>query len=91
METVPATHACPAWCTINHQKISPTFHALCTGEVRRKHGSVVVAVTRDDDSDGVELAYHVNGKAPAIAFLSEEETRELRDYLDGALTTLCTT
>lgn len=85
MDTVPLSPDCPPWCTVDHQNVGPKFHALCAGEVLRKHGSVVVVVTHEDDADGVELAYHMQGKRPSVALLSEPETRELRDYLTGAL------
>src|SRR5437667_359743 len=41
MQTVPAPPDCPSWCTIDHENIGPTFHALCTGEVQSQHCSIV--------------------------------------------------
>jgi hypothetical protein len=57
-------------------------------EKRRTHSSVVVTVGREDEGDGVEVAYRTANKSPATALLSKMEARELRDYLDGALEVL---
>nr|BFE64979.1 hypothetical protein GCM10020063_095050 [Dactylosporangium thailandense] len=78
---------CPAWCGVNHQR-GAGFHAHCAGEVRWSEGSIVLVVTRRGDDDGVEIAYHAAGEAPAIAFLGKRDTRRLRDGLDAALRSL---
>lgn len=85
--TVSVVTDCPEWCRVKH-RAGVTFHARCAGEVRWTRGSVVVVVTQREGSDGVELAYHAAGKAPAIAFLNQADVRQLRDSLNGALNAL---
>ncbi|WP_432980463.1 hypothetical protein [Dactylosporangium sp. CA-233914] len=48
----------------------------------------MLVVTRRGNDDGVEIAYHAPGEAPAVAFLGKRQTRRLRDSLDEALRSL---
>jgi nucleoside 2-deoxyribosyltransferase len=82
--TAPDVTDCPAWCGANHSA-GAIFHAHCAGEVQWTESSLAVEVNRCGDGDLVELGYHVDHGAPAIAFLNNADVRRLRDCLTNVL------
>jgi hypothetical protein len=84
---VPEVSECPAWCTVNHAE-GATYHTRCAGEVQWSTASVAVSLARGSQADLAELGYYTDHGAPAIAILSGAEARQLRDYLNSALSDL---
>ena len=80
---------CPLYCTINH-KHGTTEHAHLIAEVDvlSENSAVIVNVVRRDEADQIELATGRGWNEPAVAHLTADEARTLRDALNVAVVLL---
>jgi len=75
---------CPRYCTINHKR-GMTAHAHLIAEVDvQDANAVTVNVVRHDEADQIEMATGMGWNEPAVAHLTADEARTLRDALNVA-------
>jgi hypothetical protein len=80
---------CPLYCTINHKR-GNAQHAHLIAEVGVTNDNALVGVNlvRPDKADEIELAIGKGWHEPAVANLTAEEARALRDALNVAVAVL---
>ena len=80
---------CPRYCTINHERgMTGHAHLIAEVDVSSENSAVVVNVVRHDEADQIELATGRGWNEPAVAHLTADEARTLRDALNVAVVLL---
>jgi hypothetical protein len=80
---------CPLYCTINHKRgIAQHAHLIAEVDVTSENAVVAVNLVRPDKADEIALAIGKGWGEPAVANLSAEEARALRDALNVAVAVL---
>lgn len=80
---------CPRYCTINHKLgIAQHAHLIAEVDVAVDNALVAVNLVRPNKADEIELAIGKGWGEPAIANLTAEEARSLRDALNVAVAVL---
>src|SRR5262245_53925696 len=80
-----AASGCPPWCYVE-SGTAYALHARCMGEVLWRNGSVAVELAHCGADKLVVLSNFADDKDCAIANLTADEARTVRDALDAALT-----
>jgi len=74
---------CPRYCTINHKSgMTGHAHLIAEVDVLSEEAAVTVNVVRREGADQIELATGQGWNQPAVAHLTADEARALRDALN---------
>ena len=80
---------CPLYCTSDHKHgVTEHAHLIAEVDVLSESFAVVVNVVRRDEADQIELATGTGWNGPAVAHLTADEARTLRDALNVAVVLL---
>ncbi len=80
---------CPLYCTSNHRHgVTGHAHLIAEVDVSSENAAVTVNVVRRDDVDQIDMATGKGWNEPAVAHLTAEEARTLRDALNVAVVLL---
>ncbi|MCA2215819.1 hypothetical protein [Jidongwangia harbinensis] len=80
---------CPLYCTVDHKRGSAEHaHRIAQVDASTENAAVTVNVIRRDAADEVELVTGKGWNEPAVAHLTADEARTLRDALNVAVVLL---
>lgn len=80
---------CPLYCTIDHEHgLTRHAHRIAEVDVLSENSAVIVDVVRRDEADEIQLATGQGWNEPAVAHLTVNEARTLRDALNIAVVLL---